>query len=117
MSTSWYKSRIPPKLIQAFLQQTKNHGRLCVEVWETTCIVTNFQQLASVLINPANPSLSGVSKFPYFPKGGPEPKFSPNKDAHPMYAYLCRPQIIITPSQLTDSFFVPTLSHFSEWVM
>jgi len=27
-----------------------------------------------VLINPCNPQLSGVSKFPYFPRGGPVPK-------------------------------------------
>ena len=34
----------------------------------------------SVLINPANPQLSGVSKFPYFPKGGPVPKEYPKRD-------------------------------------
>jgi O-acetyl-ADP-ribose deacetylase (regulator of RNase III) len=36
----------------------------------------------SVLINPANPQLSGVSKFPYFPRGGPVPQQQPTQYAH-----------------------------------
>ncbi|KAL3918987.1 MAG: hypothetical protein SGILL_003979 [Bacillariaceae sp.] len=43
-----------------------------------------------MLINPANPQLSGVSKFPYFPVGGPQPKegFAINKDTHPIMGYV-----------------------------
>jgi O-acetyl-ADP-ribose deacetylase (regulator of RNase III) len=59
---------------------------LAVEVWDTTCIVTNFK--ADILINSANPSLSGVSKFPYFPKGGPEPTQPAAKDAHHIMGYV-----------------------------
>jgi O-acetyl-ADP-ribose deacetylase (regulator of RNase III) len=32
--------------------------------------------------------LSGVSKFPYFPKGGPVPSRSPEKSAHPTMGYV-----------------------------
>lgn len=44
----------------------------------------------SVLINPGNPSLSGVSKFSYFPVGGPEPppSFEIGKDSHPIMGYV-----------------------------
>jgi len=44
----------------------------------------------SVLINPGNPSLSGVSKFSYFPIGGPEPRkhFRIGKDSHPIMGYV-----------------------------
>lgn len=42
----------------------------------------------SILINPANPDLSGPHKFPYFPKGGPEPKQQPQKDAHHIMGYV-----------------------------
>ena len=41
-----------------------------------------------ILINPANPQLSGVSQFPYFPRGGPVPKKFPNKDAHHIMGYV-----------------------------
>ena len=67
-----------PRLLKSFQNfQTQKS----IEVWYTTCIVTNFgknQQLTtcSILINPANPELSGVSKFPYFPRGGPVPERS-----------------------------------------
>ena len=44
----------------------------------------------SILINPGNPSLSGVSKFSYFPVGGPEPpkSFEIGKDSHPIMGYV-----------------------------
>ena len=64
-----------------------------VEIWTTTCIVTNFgrsqlsdsQQLQQhdsndiypprwTLINPCNSGLTGCKAFPYFPKGGPVPE-------------------------------------------
>jgi O-acetyl-ADP-ribose deacetylase (regulator of RNase III) len=87
MSTAWYKSNFVPKLVK---QWNHHHHHLRIEVWETTCIVTNFSEAAncSVLINPANPSLSGVSKFSYFPKGGPEPKKLPDKDPHHIMGYV-----------------------------
>jgi hypothetical protein len=100
MSTAWYKSKVVPTLLQ-----TWQHRNRSVEVWKTTCIVTNFGkptaavtfpvqepickvQGVHVLINPANPELSGVSKFPYFPRGGPVPKQLPNKDAHHIMGYV-----------------------------
>jgi len=56
-----------------------------IEIWITTCIVTNSEN-ASVLINPSNPDLSGVSNFPYFPRGGPVPNKvdSMHKDWQPL---------------------------------
>ena len=55
----------------------RRRHRRSIEVWTTPCIVTCFgqQSLAqcSMLLNPANPQLSGVSQFPYFPRGGPVP--------------------------------------------
>jgi hypothetical protein len=78
MSTSFYKSTAP-SLLKSFVNK---HNKRSVEVWNTTCIVTNFgknqkQTACDALINPANPELSGVSQFPYFPKGGPVPKQKP----------------------------------------
>jgi O-acetyl-ADP-ribose deacetylase (regulator of RNase III) len=67
---------IKPQLIY---RQT---GPCCraVEIWKTTCIVTNFGKnspaACSILINPSNPELTGISQFPYFPRGGPVPKLS-----------------------------------------
>ena len=40
---------------------------------------TSSSMNCSILINPANPQLSGVSNFPYFPKGGPVPKQYPHQ--------------------------------------
>lgn len=71
-----------PKMIRKW----EIHPTLKVEVWDTTCIVTNFT--SDILINSANPSLSGVSKFPYFPKGGPEPTQPAAKDAHHIMGYV-----------------------------
>jgi len=64
-----------PQLLKAFRNEATKKS---VEVWKTSCIVTNFgkNQISSestVLINPGNPELSGVSKFSYFPRGGPVP--------------------------------------------
>lgn len=103
MSTAWYKSRMPPKLLQQWISETKNNSKIAVEIWNTTCIVTNFGKSTyqtndeteesnshchHILINPANPQLSGVSQFPYFPRGGPVPKKYPNKDAHHIMGYV-----------------------------
>lgn len=49
-----------------------------IEIWTTTCIVTNFGKSrpnlsnCNFLINPGNAALSGVRNFPYFPKGAIE---------------------------------------------
>lgn len=67
-------------------------GNRAVEVWTTTCIVTNFGKPPSpvactTLINPSNPELSGVKNFPYFPRGGPVPEQKPtsmHKDWQPL---------------------------------
>ena len=65
---------------------------MAIEVWTTTCIVMNFGQTTAcnctVLINPANPQLSGVSKFPYFPRGGPVPKQQPGQFAHHIMGHV-----------------------------
>jgi O-acetyl-ADP-ribose deacetylase (regulator of RNase III) len=166
MSTAWYKPNRIPKRIRSWitssstsssaissseiiitnqkkkkkkLQQQQHqqyqHSR-SIEVWETTCIVTNMNYSPppsslpsspssskndtrsssssnnndndnndndnkndntkfSILINPGNPSLSGVSKFSYFPVGGPEPSDSysnvnneDHKDSHPIMGYV-----------------------------
>jgi hypothetical protein len=90
-----------PKLVQEWNNHSRlhknninnhniNNHKRSMEVWETTCIVTNFAKTADcqILINPTNPQLTGVSKFPYFPKGGPQPKVSPTKDAHHIMGYV-----------------------------
>lgn len=93
MSTAWYRGKVIPRAIRRWehspsLSNTRSKNRLlhAVEIWDTTCIVTNFA--ADVLINPANSRLSGVAKFPYFPKGGPQPKELPGKDAHHIMGYV-----------------------------
>ncbi|EEC47674.1 predicted protein [Phaeodactylum tricornutum CCAP 1055/1] len=85
-SKAFFKSSIAPKLVQRV-----DMGRKAVEVWTTTCIVSNFGEKTdancSILINPSNPELSGVSNFPYFPKGGPVPRDKPrsmHKDWQPL---------------------------------
>jgi O-acetyl-ADP-ribose deacetylase (regulator of RNase III) len=82
---SFFKS-VPPKLVHSF-HVTK--GRT-VEIWTTTCIATNFRKEQCsdhILVNPSNPQLSGVSNFPYFPRGGPVPSKQPvtmHKDWQPL---------------------------------
>ncbi len=104
MSTAWYKSRSIPRRVRSWTSVSPAAGgggggsgcvrRAGVEVWDTTCVVTNmaspYVSDCPVLINPANPRLSGVSAFPYFPRGGPEPatEFKPSKDAHPIMGYV-----------------------------
>jgi len=85
-SKAFFKSSVAPELCY------KTVGNKCrsIEVWLTTCIVSNFgKQRAdcSVLINPSNPQLTGVANFPYFPRGGPVPKeklTSMHKDWQPL---------------------------------
>lgn len=108
MSTAWYKPNRFPRKIRSWTTSSlgttprkRNPPGLCrsIEVWETTCVVTNMNSRESgndsetpfsVLINPGNPSLSGVSKFAYFPVGGPEPppSFQIGKDSHPIMGYV-----------------------------
>lgn len=90
MSTAWFKQNFKPKVIESFSKISKDiHGRKhkkCVEIWHTTCVVRNFGKTKSsrcnVLINPTSPSLLGVKKFSYFPKGGPQPSHPPTKKEH-----------------------------------
>jgi O-acetyl-ADP-ribose deacetylase (regulator of RNase III) len=82
-SKALFKSSVQPKLIHRFTIATNRS----IEIWTTTCIVTNFDKQATVLINPSNPQLSGVRNFPYFPRGGPVPKEKPksmHKDWQPL---------------------------------
>lgn len=117
MSTAWYRPNNLPRKIRSWTslvgrrQNVESEAVRSIEVWETTCVVTNMntrgktgssgsesddtedkgsQDPFSVLINPGNPSLSGVSKFSYFPVGGPEPppSFTIGKDSHPIMGYV-----------------------------
>ena len=119
MSTAWYRPNSIPRRIRLWTSMTgaqandSSSFRRSIEVWDTTCVVTNMnarnktgttagdnssangedhdcQIPFSVLINPGNPSLSGVSKFSYFPVGGPEPppSFTIGKDSHPIMGYV-----------------------------
>ena len=79
MSKAFFKPGVPPKLLHKF--KSSEHSKRAVEVWLTPCIVTKLGKTSDasckVLINPANPQLSGIEKFAYFPKGGPVPKDPP----------------------------------------
>ena len=86
MSKAFFKSNVTPELCyKAVLNKSRS-----IEIWLTTCIVTNFGKKRSdcrVLLNPCNPQLSGVKNFPYFPRGGPVPKEKPmsmHKDWQPL---------------------------------
>mmetsp|Transcript_20796 Transcript_20796/g.34049 ORF Transcript_20796/g.34049 Transcript_20796/m.34049 type:complete len:380 (+) Transcript_20796:70-1209(+) len=96
VSKAWYKSAAP-RLIGKF--KSCSSSRKAVEIWTTTCILTNFgknvhnlndhqQPVITSLINPANPNLSGPNAFPYFPRGGPQPKVQPNRNAHHIMGYV-----------------------------
>ncbi|CAJ1950347.1 unnamed protein product [Cylindrotheca closterium] len=89
MATAWYRPGVVPKIVKSWKVQVQVGIELDVEIWSTTCIVTNFKEArCPTLLNPANPSLSGVSKFPYFPVGGPEPDVLPMKDSHPIMGFV-----------------------------
>lgn len=49
-----------------------SYGNKSVELWTTTCIVTNFGSSSRCrsLINPSNAHLSGTANLSYFPRGG-----------------------------------------------
>lgn len=89
MSTAFYKLS-PPSLLWKTSRKVNNKS---IEIWSTTCIVTNFgknQNITncSALVNPANPELSGVSAFTYFPRGGPVPKVEPKSSMHKNWVCL-----------------------------
>lgn len=95
MSTAWYKPNAVPRLVQSFpLRTNKNSNAVVasVEVWNTTCVVTNFGKSqdshCGILVNPSNPNLLGVRKFPYFPSGGPLPSHLPTKYEHHIMGYV-----------------------------
>lgn len=86
MSKRFFKPSLKPEL----LHKLSGASNRSIEIWTTTCIVTNFgksRAQATILINPSNPQLSGVRNFPYFPRGGPLPKEKPmsmHKDWQPL---------------------------------
>jgi O-acetyl-ADP-ribose deacetylase (regulator of RNase III) len=89
MSTAWFKPNFVPKLLRSFKKQSAS-----VEIWQTTCIVSNFGKEkasnCSVLINSSSPSLLGVRKFSYFPNGGPQPEKPPSKVEHHLMGYVSK---------------------------
>ena len=116
VSKAWYKSSAP-KLIGRFTNCTASSSssppktKKSIEIWTTTCILTNFGKsnnlttntssnsnnsssiqkppiITTTLINPANPNLSGPNAFPYFPRGGPQPTLQPNRHAHHIMGYV-----------------------------
>lgn len=90
VSKAFFKPSVAPKLCY----KTVGNKERSIEVWLTTCIVTNFGKSALgsdnksvVLVNPSNPQLYGVRNFPYFPRGGPVPSEKPmsmHKDWQPL---------------------------------
>ena len=93
MSTAWYKSRCIPTMVRSFTAKKRRPSDdtspfLTVQVWDTTCVVHNMPPTHKILINPANPQLTGVSKFAYFPVGGPQPTEPIRKEAHPIMGYV-----------------------------
>ncbi len=116
-SKAWYKPSAVPQLIARFdapPSASEHTRKKSVEVWTTTCIVTNFGRRhnddddddddngknessshppshhprCTALINPANPNLSGPNSFPYFPRGGPQPPTQPERPAHHIMGYV-----------------------------
>ena len=110
-SRSVFRSKSVPKIHYGFTTATATpphqHQR-SVEIWTTTCIVTNFgrtilsdsqhtddphhrhhqqqhhqqHQHCWVLVNPCNSGLTGCRLFPYFPKGGPVPPHKVDSPTH-----------------------------------
>lgn len=114
-SKAWYKPSALPTLVAKFKPEcnsSSNKSIKSIEVWTTTCIVTNFGMQrnstrhvshtkmeyhgyhdgqfprCSTLINPANPFLTGPHSFPYFPRGGPQPANPPDRTAHHIMGYV-----------------------------
>lgn len=89
-SKALYLQRANPTIL--YRHQGPENNLRSVEIWKTACIVSNFGKQfdakCSVLVNPSNPELSGVTKFPYFPRGGPVPKTPPRISAHHIMGYV-----------------------------
>jgi O-acetyl-ADP-ribose deacetylase (regulator of RNase III) len=93
-----------PELLHAFKNEATKKS---VEVWKTSCIVTNFgkNQQASgctALINPGNPELSGVSRFAYFPRGGPVPCPKPKWESSGYWGGMDAGAGMLYPSAVVD---------------
>ena len=108
-SKAWYRPGAVPRRVSRFASPSRT--RRGVEVWWTTCLVTNFGRKGggdgegeketaragrallpdcSTLVNPANPYLTGPSSFPYFARGGPQPAAPPTRHAHHIMGYVSR---------------------------
>lgn len=76
MVRATHRSRVIPRLIHETVATSSIGCQHIIQVWLTTCIVSNFSVVSSrrVLVNPSNPGLTGCSNFTYFPRGGPVPK-------------------------------------------
>ncbi|GAX14494.1 hypothetical protein FisN_11Hh045 [Fistulifera solaris] len=89
-SKALYLQRVDPSILYRYQSPQKN--RRFIEIWKTPCIVSKFGKQSeancSILVNPANPQLSGVTQFPYFPRGGPVPKRPPRISAHHIMGYV-----------------------------
>jgi O-acetyl-ADP-ribose deacetylase (regulator of RNase III) len=89
-SKALYLQRVNPSILYRYQSPQKN--RRSIEIWKTPCIVSKFGKQSdancSILVNPANPQLSGVTQFPYFPRGGPVPKTPPRISAHHIMGYV-----------------------------
>ena len=92
---SWFKQSAPhlvarfespsPERISRLAKKQKKRS---VEVWVSTCIVTNGPPGCSALVNPSNPYLTGPAGFPYFARGGPQPSRQPGRHAHHIMGYV-----------------------------
>lgn len=91
-SKALFLSKVAPRLWYRQTIGRQTTRTTAIEVWTTTCVVMNFGQTTeaacTVLINPANPQLSGVAKFPYFPRGGPVPSQQPAQFTHHIMGHV-----------------------------
>lgn len=112
-SKQFYLSR---KVAPSLVYRHEVSSFAAIEVWTTSCIVLNFGKritmerkqnhhndndtaaagppaavpstaTQTILLNPANPQLSGVSNFSYFPRGGPVPSQQPSRHPHAGLAF------------------------------
>lgn len=90
-SKALYLQRVNPSILCRY-QSPGNSNNRSIEIWKTACIVSNFGKQSdancSILVNPSNPELSGVTQFPYFPRGGPVPITPPRISAHHIMGYV-----------------------------
>lgn len=88
---TWFNNA-SPQLVARFESSSPGISRLAkrrsVEVWVSTCVVTNGPPGCSALVNPSNPYLTGPNSFPYFARGGPQPSKQPGRHAHHIMGYV-----------------------------